>query len=109
VRVVAQPSDHFGEGGGLDGDGDGLVAEGGMPPWGKTGEVGFQVACVGMEEWGWPGPRTVHRPRSGSRKERPTSSVPSVVGSGLEAVGSGGEATSVGSSKVKRGSGKRSI
>jgi hypothetical protein len=52
VRVVAQPSAHFGEGGGLDGTGDGLVAEGGMPPWGKTGDVGFQVACVGMEEVG---------------------------------------------------------
>jgi hypothetical protein len=79
VRVVAQPSAHFGEGGGLDGAGDGLVTEGGVPPWGKTGDVGVEVASVGMNEVG------------------------------LEAVGSGGGATRVGSSKVKRGSGKRSI
>ena len=52
MRVVAQPSAHFGEGGGLDGAGGGLVAEGGVPTWGKTVDVGFQVACVGMEEVG---------------------------------------------------------
>ncbi len=52
MRVVAQPSAHFSEGGGLDGAGDGLVAEGGVPPWGKTGDVGVEVACVGMEEVG---------------------------------------------------------
>jgi hypothetical protein len=52
VRVVAQPSAHFGEGGGLDGAGDGLVAEDGVLPWGETGDVGVEVAGVGMEEVG---------------------------------------------------------
>ncbi len=52
MRVVAQPSAHFGEGGGLDGAGDGLVTEGGVPPWGKTGDVGVEVACVGMKDVG---------------------------------------------------------
>ena len=50
MLVVAQPSNHFGEGRELDGAGDGLIAEGGVPPWGETGDVGLQVACVGMEE-----------------------------------------------------------
>jgi hypothetical protein len=50
VRVVAEPSAHFGEGGGLDGAGARLVAEGEMSPWGKTGDVGVGVACVGMDE-----------------------------------------------------------
>ncbi len=52
MRVVAEPSAHFGEGGGLDGAGARLVAEGRMPPWGKTGDAGVEVACVGMEEVG---------------------------------------------------------
>ena len=109
MGVVAQPSAHFGEGGGLDGAGDGLVTEGGVPPWGKTGDVGVEVACVGIKEVGLARTEDHASAEIGSTKERPTRSVPSVVGSGLEAVGSGGGATSVGSSKVKSGSGKRSI
>jgi hypothetical protein len=57
---------------------------------------------------GCPGAVTVHRPKSGSRKTRPTRSEPSREGEGREEVGSGGEVNRVGSSKVKRGSGKRS-
>jgi hypothetical protein len=109
VRVVVQPSAHFGEGGGLDGAGDVLVTEGGVPPWGKTGDVGVEVACVGMKEVGLA--RTEDRASAEiGVDEGATDEIRAICGGiGVGGCGSGGGATRVGSSKVKRRSGKRSI
>ena len=105
MRVVAQPSAHFGEGGGLDGAGGGLVAEGGVPTWGEGGP-GRAIAGLRREEDGGIGAEDLADPEV-RVQELAACQIQAIVG-GTGAVGGGVRQTGSedGSSKGKRGSGK---
>ncbi len=91
----------------VDGAGDGLVAEGGMPP--KTGDVGFEVACVGMEEVGLARTEDLASAEIGV-EDRATDEPRAICGGvGVGSCGVGRWGDESGIFKVKRGSGKRSI